>query len=272
MDYHRVGSPRSKEEDFVNIYRFGAKYAGPGGTNFQYSKDQIDQFQDRQIHEQYSRDVEGELNKRFALMHLKSKDQAASRELVAEIMAEQLDNDEKLVKHMTPGFALGCRRMTPGSGYLKSLLASNVEVVKKSAARFTETGIIDEEGVEREIDVVICATGFDTSFTPHFQVNGRNGAEIHKQFGDFPVGYLGIAAANFPNLFLFIGPNGPASHSSLLPVLEWYTRYVFQVIEKMQTENVKAIAPKAQSVKDFYNHTHELMKRLAWSSACRSWL
>jgi hypothetical protein len=39
----------------------------------------------------------------------------------------------------------------------------------------------------------------------------------------------------------------------------------------MQTENIKAIEPKAQAVKDYYNHTHELMKRLAWSSACRSW-
>ena len=70
---------------------------------------------------------------------------------------------------------------------------------------------------------------------------------------------------------VFIGPNGPASHSSILPVLEWYTRYVFQVIEKLQTENVKCIDPKPEAIKDLYNHTHELMKRLAWSSSCRSW-
>lgn len=70
---------------------------------------------------------------------------------------------------------------------------------------------------------------------------------------------------------VLIGPNGPASHSSILPVLEWYTRYVFQVIDKMQTENVKCIDPKPEAIKDLYNHTHELMKRLAWSSACSSW-
>lgn len=204
-------------------------------------------------------------------MHLKANDQKASRELVADIMAEQLGHDEKLTKHMIPPFALGCRRMTPGSGYLQSLRADNVQVIPSSAVRLTETGIVDESGEEREVDVVICATGFDTSFTPHFKVYGRNNAEIHEQFGDFPVGYLGITAENFPNLFLLIGPNGPASHSSILPILEWYTRYIFQVIEKIQTERIKAIEPKGEAIKELYNHTHELMKRLVWSSACRSW-
>jgi len=204
-------------------------------------------------------------------MHLKAKDQKTSRDLVADIMTEQLGHDEKLTKHLIPPFALGCRRMTPGSGYLQSLKADNVQVLRSSAVRLTETGIVDEDGVEHEVDVIICATGFDTTFTPHFKVHGRNNAEIHEQFGDFPVGYLGIAAENFPNLFLLIGPNGPASHSSILPIVEWYTRYIFQVIDKLQTERIKAVEPKKEAIKAFYNHTHEMMKRLVWSSACRSW-
>ncbi|KAI4601358.1 hypothetical protein KJ359_012550 [Pestalotiopsis sp. 9143b] len=53
--------------------------------------------------------------------------------------------------------------------------------------------------------------------------------------------------------------------------MEWATRYIFQVIDKMQTENIKAIEPKSRAVREYYNHTHELMKRLAWSSPCRSW-
>lgn len=48
--------------------------------------------------------------------------------------------------------------------------------------------------------------------------------------------------------------------------MEWYTRYVFQMIEKVQTDNIKSFEVKKEVVKDLYNHTHELMKRLAWSS------
>lgn len=180
---------------------FGAKHAGPGGTNFKYSDEQLKIFRENpEEYTQYCRDVEGELNKRFTLMHDRSKDQARSRTTISNLMSEQLGHDESLVKNMVPNFALGCRRMTPGSGYLQSLTKSNVEVVHLSATRLTENGIIDEKGVEHEVDVVICATGFDTSFTPHFKITGRNGADLHEQFGDFPIGYLAIMAVNFPNL------------------------------------------------------------------------
>lgn len=184
---------------------FGAKYAGPGGTNFAYTEEQIKDFNEKpEEYTKYCRGVEGELNKRFTLMHMKAKDQKNSRELIASIMSEQLGNSsaaDVLKARMIPNFALGCRRMTPGSGYLQSLTKENVQVVNESVMRLTQTGVVDESGVEHEVDVVICATGFDTSFTPHFKVTGRNGADIKEQFGDFPVGYLGIMAENFPNMF-----------------------------------------------------------------------
>ena len=116
-------------------------------------------------------------------------------------MAEQLGNEPILTRHLTPSWALGCRRLTPGNGYLESLRAENVQAVPRGAARFTERSIIDTSGDEYEVDAVVCATGFDTSFTPHFQVYGRDNVEIHEQFQDFPVGYLSIAARNYPNLF-----------------------------------------------------------------------
>ncbi|KFY41588.1 hypothetical protein V495_04857 [Pseudogymnoascus sp. VKM F-4514 (FW-929)] len=250
---------------------FGAKHAAPGGTNFQYSTEDINKFNTNpEEYNQYCRAIEGELNKRFNLMHIHSKDQKNSRDLISGIMKEKLNNDT-LAKKMIPDFALGCRRMTPGSGYLESLSKANVNVVHESVVRLTEAGIVDESGVEHQVDVVVCATGFDTSFAPHFKVVGQKGIDIREQFGDFPKGYLGITTENFPNFFLLTGPNSPSSHSSILPIMEWYTRYIFQMINKVQTENIKSFSVKGDAVKDLYDHTHELMKRLAWSSACRSW-
>lgn len=43
------------------------------------------------------------------------------------------------------------------------------------------------------------------------------------------------------------------------------------MINKLQTENIKAFEPKAECVKELHNHTHELMKRLVWSARCNSW-
>jgi cation diffusion facilitator CzcD-associated flavoprotein CzcO len=134
-------------------------------------------------------------------MHLNSKDQSASRELVSNIMKEQLNADPRLTGHLVPNFALGCRRMTPGSNYLQSLTRTNVEVVTQDAIRLTEDGVVDASGTLHIVDVVVCATGFDTSFTPHFECIGRNGKSLKEEFGEFPKGYLGIMAENFPNLF-----------------------------------------------------------------------
>ncbi|KAG0649281.1 sterigmatocystin biosynthesis monooxygenase stcW [Hyphodiscus hymeniophilus] len=268
-----IGGGSSAVQIIPNIQPgFGAKYAGPGGTNFKYSEEQLEEFRkDPAKLAKYSRDIEGELNKRFTLMHRTSHDQKNSRELIADIMREQLDNDPLLTKKMIPGFDLGCRRMTPGSGYLQSLKKENVQVVPESVVRFTKDGVVDESGIEHKADVVVCASGFDVGFTPHFETIGRNEANIKEQFGEDPKAYLAITAPNFPNLFLFIGPNGPASHSSILPIMEWHTRYLFQMVEKLQTENIKAFAPKKEACEELYQHTHELMKRLVWSSACSSW-
>lgn len=181
---------------------FGAKYAAKDGTNFEYSKEQRKEFQESPgSYAKYCRDVEGELNKRFSLMHTQDKDQLDARSSTTDMMTEQLNRDPVLTKRMVPDFALGCRRMTPGSGYLQSLTKDNVETVHKSVVRLTETGIVDDSGIEHEVDVVICATGFDTSFTPHFKLTGRDGIDIKEHFGDFPIGYLGITVDNFPNFF-----------------------------------------------------------------------
>lgn len=219
-------------------------------------------------------------------MHLKSKDQKASRDPVADIMSEQLGHDPCLTKKTIPNFAPGCWRMTPGSGYLQSLRAPNVEVVTESVTKLMEDGIVDESGKEHKVDVVVFATGFDTFFMPHFKVIGRDGANLREQFGDFPKGSWAsqfrtfqICSASFrfspyPGLcsccLVLVGPSSPASHSSLLPTLEWYTQYMFQMINRLQTESIKAYEPRKPAVCELQNHPHELIKRLAWPSACCS--
>lgn len=68
---------------------------------------------------------------------------------------------------------------------------------------------MDETGQEHEVDVVICATGFDVSFTPHFEVIGRGGKSLKEEFGELPKTYLAVTAADFPNLFRTFVPFNP---------------------------------------------------------------
>jgi len=133
-------------------------------------------------------------------MHLDSVDQKMSRAYVQKSMEEQLDHDPVLVKDLIPDFALGCRRMTPGSNYLKSLRSSNVEVIAQSAQEFTKDGIIDASGNEIKVDVIICATGFNVA-SPAYDIIGQDGQSLKQTWGDSPSAYLSIMTRGFPNMF-----------------------------------------------------------------------
>ena len=48
-----------------------------------------------------------------------------------------------------------------GPGYLNAIVEDNVDFISCGIKEVTETGIIDNNGVLREVDAIICATGFD---------------------------------------------------------------------------------------------------------------
>jgi cation diffusion facilitator CzcD-associated flavoprotein CzcO len=133
-------------------------------------------------------------------MHLNSVDQKTSREFVAASMKEKLGNNPRLIDCLVPNFALGCRRMTPGSDYLQSLTRENVEVITSSATALTEDGIIDESGKETKVDVIICATGFEVA-KPPYEIIGRDDRNLGNEWAELPKAYMSIMQDGFPNLF-----------------------------------------------------------------------
>lgn len=81
---------------------------------------------------------------------------------MVEQMKQKLGNDE-LISKLIPEWSVGCRRLTPGVNYLESLTKNNVEVVFGGIQRITERGCVCDDGKEYPTDVLICATGFDTT-------------------------------------------------------------------------------------------------------------
>lgn len=93
-------------------------------------------------------------------------------------MQDKLNNKE-LEKLLIPEWSVGCRRITPGTDYLESLNDENVKVVYGEITKITETGVICNDGSgEHKVDVLICATGFDTTFKPRFPLVGSSGEQL----------------------------------------------------------------------------------------------
>ncbi|PWW77715.1 FAD/NAD(P)-binding domain-containing protein [Tuber magnatum] len=242
----------------------------PDGKNFYYTEEQKAEFRNNpKMLAEYRKKIENGFNKFFYALLNDSPAQAAVTEQYTRIMSERLGNDPELIKKFIPSWRVGCRRLSPGEGYLEALHAPNVQYTWDAIERITEKGIVTSAG-EIELDAIVCATGFDVSFMPQWRMRGLNGSTLDK-WRDDPEGYLGIFAPNMPNYFIVNGPNCPVGHGSLLSVMEWTIEYIIRWAKKMASEDIKAVMVKPDVVREWNAYAQEYLKRTVWTSGCRSW-
>jgi hypothetical protein len=185
------------------------------------------------------------------------------------LMKEKLQN-KSLEERLIPKWSVGCRRFSPGVGYLESLGKENVTVVCGEISEITKKGCLCD-GNEYPVDILVCATGFNTSFKPRFPVIGFDGRNLQDEWKDEPQSYLGMAAAGFPNYLMFLGPNSPVGNGPLLPAVEAQADYMLQLIDRYQTRNVRSFAPTQEAVSDFIAYKDTFMVKTVWADHCRSW-
>ncbi|KAM0367794.1 hypothetical protein ACHAPY_011639 [Fusarium culmorum] len=153
---------------------------------------------------------------------------AAQKQLegfIKDRMIEKLNNKD-LERLLIPDFAFDCRRITPGTAYLESLTKPNVTTIYGEIKEITETGCVTADGKEYPTDVLICATGFDTSFRPRFPLIGREGRDLAREWELEPRSYLGLATSGFPNYFMYLGPNYPIANGPIIFSIELQTDHM----------------------------------------------
>lgn len=159
----------------------------------------------------------------------------------------------------------------PGIGFLEALCADNVVAYPGGQlSTITEKGFLNPNGEEEEVDVIILATGFNTTWVPRFPIVA-NGTNLQDMYAKNPLSYLGIAAPKIPNYFTYYGPYGPLGQASAVVMIEFFTRYFNTIIRKMQTEWIKSLAPRMDVALEFQEHADLYLKRTVWDSHCRSW-
>ncbi|KAF5316157.1 hypothetical protein D9619_006298 [Psilocybe cf. subviscida] len=184
------------------------------------------------------------------------------------LMKGRLQN-ERLEKLVVPTWGVGCRRLTPGVGYLEALRAEKTEVVWGPIEEITETGVKVKDVAEQSVDVLICATGFDTSYMPRFPIVGASGQSLSDAWAEECRSYFGFAAPGFPNYFVFIGPNSPVGNGPLLTGAQ--ADYMLKLMNRWQTENIKSFMPKDAAVDEFIEFKDKFMATTVWNEDCRSW-
>lgn len=147
--------------------------------------------------------------------------------------------DVSIAAKMQPDFRPGCRRLTPGDEYFEAFENPNNSMCWEPIERITATGIKTVDGKEEEFDLIVCATGFDTSFVPPWNFIGRDGSDLSERWKTDPEAFFAVQVDGMPNYFMFNGPNCPISHGSVLTQVSWTCDYILKWAKKIATEDIK---------------------------------
>ena len=182
--------------------------------------------------------------------------------------------DPELREKVMPRFAFGCKRVLISNDYYPALAADNVDVVTDPITKVTGSSIVTADGTEREIDVLVVATGFYTTELPITEhLVGRHGRTLADQWRESGMAaYKGTSVPGFPNLFFIVGPNTGLGHSSMVLMIESQVGYIRDAVRTMRKRGLTAVEVR-QAETDRYNDAlQKRMKRTVWSAGgCDSW-
>jgi 4-hydroxyacetophenone monooxygenase len=199
------------------------------------------------------------------------------RKTLTEYWEKQLAGNDALLKKVVPDFPVGGRRLLRDCGQWAHMLQQdNVELVTEKIARIIPSGIATNDGLSREFDAIVYATGFQAShMLAPMSVVGRDGTAIESQWdGDDPRAYLGSVVPNFPNMFILYGPNtNSPMGGSIIFVAECQVRYVMSCIRHL-VENQLGTMECRQDVHDHFNcEVDSANRKRVWGmSTVDSWV
>ena len=193
---------------------------------------------------------------------------AAARMMFTQWITSQVGEGHELLAKVLPDYpATGKRTLQDNGSWLRTLQRDNVELVRSPIQRITADGIITEDGVTRDADVIVYATGFrHTDVLWPLKITGRDGVDLHRMWGRRPYAYLGITVPGFPNLFIIYGPGTHLAHGgSLIFQSELQMRYINWCLEQLAEANLQSLEPTAEAATEWHQRTQDEIKNMVWS-------
>jgi cyclohexanone monooxygenase len=208
----------------------------------------------------------------FADIAVNPEANAAAAAFIRSKIAEIVD-DPETARKLTPT-DLYAKRPLCNEGYYETYNRDNVELVsikENPIQQITPAGVRTADGVEREFDVLVLATGFDAVDGNYraMDLRGRGGRHINEHWTDGPTSYLGLSKAGFPNMFMILGPNGP--FSNLPPSIEAQVDWIGELIGTAERNGVRTIEP-TQAAEDAWTATCDEIANMTLFPKADSWI
>lgn len=239
-------------------------------SNYQFTPAEKEYLSEFDNYKDFRMVVEREMGLQHFLIHRDTKAQTSFRQSSEKKMRSKLG--EELGDRLVPDFAVGCKRLTPGPGYLEALSQPNTTIVSEDLACFTPSGLRTKSGQEYQLDAIICATGFKADAKPRFPIINEVTGDNLQDLWDFePVSYMSVAAPKMPNFFTVLGPQSHVGTGNLLIIMEAELAYAARCIAKCQREGIRSMTPKDGAIQDWLRYCDAYFPRTVYSTDCPSW-
>ncbi|OBF97723.1 4-hydroxyacetophenone monooxygenase [Mycobacterium sp. 852014-52450_SCH5900713] len=200
--------------------------------------------------------------------HAVSDINAAAQMMFSQWITSQVGEGHDLLAKVMPDYpACGKRTLQDNGSWLQTLQRDNVELVRTPIRRITPRGIVTEDGVAHDVDVIVYATGFrHTEVLWPLKITGRDGVDLREMWGSRPYAYLGITVPKFPNLFIIYGPGTHLAHGgSLIFQSELQMRYIDQCLARLADPEVHSLEPRPDAATDWHDRTQTQIKKMVWA-------
>ena len=135
-------------------------------------------------------------------------------------------------------------------------------------------GVVTKDGTEREVDVIVVATGFHVTDSPMFETiigtQGRSLAQAWEHTG--MQAYKGTFVHGFPNMLLMVGPSTGLGHTSIVYMIESQLNYLVSYFKQVRDQGITRTEVKADAQDEFNNSVQHGLRNSVWlTGGCASY-
>jgi cation diffusion facilitator CzcD-associated flavoprotein CzcO len=191
---------------------------------------------------------------------------------LARRQIEAAISDAELRAKVTPTDELGCKRLMLTDEWYPTLTRDNVELITDPIAEVRPNAIRLKDGSERDADVLILATGFQThGFVAPMEIRGVGGRTLAEEWSPSPRAYLGMSVPDFPNMFLLYGPNTNGGSGSVIYVIEAGVNHVIAALDALKRTRARRIEVRRRAAESFDRELRATLQQTVWHTGCTSW-
>ena len=201
---------------------------------------------------------------------------AMAVELFREMVRRTIQ-DPELADSLSPkDYPIGCKRPVLDNGYFETFNRDDVTLVdlrKDPIVEVVPEGVVTSTGLQ-ELDVLIFATGFDavSGALTRIDMRGKSGRLLCDEWVDGPRTFMGFAVADFPNMFMIIGPGSVGVLATYPPHIELQVGWIADFLDYLVANEKTHVEVESEAQEEWCAEVEAAaVGSMFTAPSCNSW-